>query len=168
MYSSHVSTILLRRFNPNVKQSASGSIMLLRGHCREYSKFGGYGRRIGSWFSDHGIKVARACTRQFEFVAAQRVRRSLHLFHLYTKIWDEIALKEFIKSWRRRIGRNTREFLVSAVGVTVYNWDDEKITDEDLYRQIFFFFNLLKNCSMLIFFRKNVAAIPKRLRKSIN
>lgn len=132
MYSSHMSTVLLRRFKPNVPRASRMNVLLL-GQCRYYGKFGGYGRRIGLWFSEQGVQVARACTRQFEFIAAQRVRRSIQLFQLYTKIWDEVALKAFMKSWRRRIGRNTREFLISAVGVTMYNWDVQTITDQELF-----------------------------------
>ncbi|XP_014220474.1 stAR-related lipid transfer protein 7, mitochondrial-like isoform X1 [Trichogramma pretiosum] len=82
---------------------------------------------------EHGAQLARLCARQFEFVAAQRVRRSLQIFQLYSKIWDEVALREFARSWRRRLARKARDFLVGAVGVSVYNWDQQRIHDKELY-----------------------------------
>lgn len=135
MYSHRVSTTLFRHLNSNIPQNGSGNVLLL-GHCRFYGKFGGYGRRISVWFGQQSAQVVRSCTQQFEFIAAQRVRRGIQLFNLYSKIWDEVALKEFMKSWRRKIGRNTREFFISAVGVTMYNWEGEKISDQELYRYV--------------------------------
>ncbi|KAF7412236.1 hypothetical protein HZH66_001132 [Vespula vulgaris] len=100
-------------------------------------KFGGYRKRIDLWFKEQSTQVAKACTRQCEFIVAQRIRRSIQIFHLYTKIWDEVVLKEIIKSWRTRVIRNSRKFLVGTVGVSVYNWDLERISDEEVnsYRQ---------------------------------
>lgn len=86
------------------------------------------------WLREQSIQVFKACTRQFEFIAAQRVRRSIQIFHLYTRIWDEVALKEFIKQWRRRVSKNTKDFLIGAVGVTMFNWETEKIPDREMYR----------------------------------
>ncbi|XP_015592069.1 stAR-related lipid transfer protein 7, mitochondrial [Cephus cinctus] len=133
MHCWHVSGILSRRFNSNLINNSTARNALCNRHSRAYGKWGGHGRRIGIWFREQGIQVARACAKQFEFIAAQRVRRSMQIFHLYTKIWDEVALREFIKSWRCRVGRNAKEFLVSAVGVSIYNWDRERISDEEMY-----------------------------------
>ncbi|XP_043286679.1 stAR-related lipid transfer protein 7, mitochondrial-like [Venturia canescens] len=132
MYSHRVSTTLLRHLNSNIPQNSTSNVLFL-GHCRFYGKFGGYGKQISIWFGEQSAQVVRSCARQFEFIAAQRVRRGIQLFNLYSKIWDEVALKEFMKSWRRRIGRNTREFFISAVGVTVYNWNGERISDQELH-----------------------------------
>jgi hypothetical protein len=87
-----------------------------------------------TWLQDQSIQVMKACTKQFEFIAAQRVRRSLQIFHLYTRIWDEVALKEFIRLCRFRITKNTKNFLMGAVGITMYNWDQERISDKEINR----------------------------------
>uniref|UniRef100_A0A0C9RS17 STARD7_0 protein n=1 Tax=Fopius arisanus TaxID=64838 RepID=A0A0C9RS17_9HYME len=90
-------------------------------------------RKLGLWLRKHSLEVTRACTRQLESIAAQRVRRSLQLFELYTKIWDEVALKEFLKAWRARMRRTGRELLFSSVGVTMFNWERDRIDNEELY-----------------------------------
>jgi hypothetical protein len=58
----------------------------------------------------------------------------MQVFHLYTRIWDETALREFMRSWKRRVTRNAKGFLISATGVTAYNWDRDRISDEEIKR----------------------------------
>ncbi|KAI4500635.1 hypothetical protein M0802_004227 [Mischocyttarus mexicanus] len=95
-------------------------------------KFGGYRKKIDLWVKEQSTQVAKACTKQCEFIVAQRIRRSIQIFHLYNKIWDEVALKEIIKSWKMRVVKNSKRFLMGAVGVSVYNWDLERISDEEV------------------------------------
>lgn len=102
------------------------------GHHENCGRFREYRSRVALWLKQQSGQVVKACTRQFEFIAAQRIRRSLQIFHLYTRIWDEVALKEFMKSWKRRAVRNARHFLTSSIGVTMYNWDRERISEEEL------------------------------------
>ncbi|XP_066595531.1 stAR-related lipid transfer protein 7, mitochondrial isoform X2 [Prorops nasuta] len=40
----------------------------------------------------------------------------------------------FIRSWTQRCTRNARHFLLSAAGVSVYNWNTERISDEEINR----------------------------------
>ncbi|XP_034940585.1 stAR-related lipid transfer protein 7, mitochondrial-like isoform X2 [Chelonus insularis] len=133
MYSSNLPH-LVRLFNHQVPHSSIHKTWLTK-NSRFYGKYKGYGRKISIWFSEQSLQVAKACTRQFEFIAAQRVRRSLQFFQLYAKILDDIAFKKFMRSWRRRLTKTlyTREFFISAVGVTMFNWDEERIADEELY-----------------------------------
>lgn len=132
MYSTNLSK-LLRLFNVRIPDTTTRRILLPPGQCRLYGKYSGYGRSIGVWIKEHRLQVARACTKQLEFIIEQRIRRSLQLFHLYAKIWNDFALKEFIKSWRHRLGYNCKGYLLSAIGVTMFNWDKERITDDELY-----------------------------------
>ncbi|XP_015110043.1 stAR-related lipid transfer protein 7, mitochondrial [Diachasma alloeum] len=123
----NISTALWRQLSP--KNGRAGSVTYLT-TCRHYS---GYTKRMGIWLRDHSIEVTNACTRQLEFIVAQRVRRSLQLFELWTKIWDDVALKEFLRAWRRRARRSGRELLFSSVGVTMFNWERDRIDNEELY-----------------------------------
>ncbi|XP_043667368.1 stAR-related lipid transfer protein 7, mitochondrial-like [Vespula pensylvanica] len=136
MYSWQLFNLMLKRVNFKY----TNSNVNLSSFSRRFNtriKFGGYRKRIDLWFKEQSTQVAKACTRQCEFIVAQRIRRSIQIFHLYTKIWDEVVLKEIIKSWRTRVIRNSRKFLVGTVGVSVYNWDLERISDEEVnsYRQ---------------------------------
>lgn len=135
MYTWKVTGHVLRRFNASYNASHGRLALASAQPCRPgRGKFGAYHRRINLWLRDQGTQVAQTCKRQFEFVAAQRVRRCMQVFHLYTRIWDETALREFMRSWRRRVARNAKGFLISATGVTVYNWDRDRISDEEIKR----------------------------------
>ncbi|XP_011875735.1 PREDICTED: stAR-related lipid transfer protein 7, mitochondrial-like isoform X2 [Vollenhovia emeryi] len=139
MYTWRLTGTALRRFNAGYG-SGNARLALVLQHCsgpraQGRGRFGSYRRRISSWFREQGTQVAQACKRQFEFVAAQRIRRCIQIFHLYTRIWDEVALREFLRQWRLRLARNSRNFLVSAAGVgCVYNWDRDRISDEEINR----------------------------------
>lgn len=137
MYTWKLTGHALRRFNTGYG-SGSGRLALVLQHCAPRTqgrgKLGSYRRKISSWFREQGTQVAQACKRQFEFVAAQRIRRYIQIFHLYTRIWDEVALREFMRLWRLRLAKNAKNFLISAAGVSVYNWDRDRINDEEINR----------------------------------
>ncbi|KAJ8674111.1 hypothetical protein QAD02_005373 [Eretmocerus hayati] len=136
MCSRYISGVLLKRNSPHFAcETYRNAHFYTNPYGKRHSKFKWCGRRMSLWLREQGVQVFRACTRQFEFIAAQRIRRSVQIFHLYSKIWDEVALKEFIKIWKRRMARNTRDFIVASVGVTMYNWDQERISDNEVYSQ---------------------------------
>ncbi|XP_043265609.1 stAR-related lipid transfer protein 7, mitochondrial-like isoform X2 [Colletes gigas] len=130
MYTVQSSGMLLKRFSANYVQNSTRLASFRQ--CERYGKFHDCRKRISHWLKAQGEQVAQACTKQCEFIIAQRIRRSLQIFHLYTRIWDEVALKEFMKSWRNRALRNSRHFLMSSIGITMYNWDRERITKDEL------------------------------------
>lgn len=74
--------------------------------------------------------------RQLEFVFAQRVRRGQQMFCLYSKWWEERALKEFLKKFRTSLGRNGKEFLIGATGVSLFNWQEKRISDDELQKHL--------------------------------
>lgn len=137
MYMWKLTGHALRRFNSG-HGSGSGRLALVLQHCgprtQGRGKLSSYSRRISSWFREQSTQVAQACKRQFEFVAAQRIRRYIQIFHLYTRIWDEVALREFMRLWRLRLAKNAKNFLISAAGVSMYNWDRDRISDEEINR----------------------------------
>lgn len=135
MYTWKLSGVVLRRYNTNYNQNSNRLAHFFgSNYSPSYGRFGDYRKRLSVWLREQGIQVTKACKRQFEFIAAQRIRRYLQIFHLYTRIWDEVALREFMRLWRLRVERNARNFLISAVGVTIYNWDRDRISDEELNR----------------------------------
>lgn len=136
MYTVQLSGLLFKQFHRDYVRYGTRLAPPFR-HYGNYGKFRECRKRISVWLKEHSGRVAEACTQQFEFIAAQRVRRSLQIFHLYTRIWDKTALKEFMKSWRNRAFRNSRRFLTSSIGVAVFNWDRERISEKELnsYKQ---------------------------------
>lgn len=131
MFSRIMTGILIKRHNPNL---SCETVKNFQYSTKIQGRYKWCKCKISMWLKGQSIQIVRACTKQFEYVAAMRVRRSIQIFHLYTRIWDEIALKEFIRSWRRRVTNNTREFLIGAVGVTAFNWEQERIVDDEMYR----------------------------------
>ncbi|XP_026674153.1 stAR-related lipid transfer protein 7, mitochondrial-like isoform X2 [Ceratina calcarata] len=131
MYVAQCSGFLLKQFGASYVRNGT-RLASSFGQYENYGRLREYRKKVALWLKEQSGQVAEACARQFEFIAAQRIRRSLQIFHLYTRIWDEVALKEFIKTWRNRTLRNTRHFLMSSIGVTVYNWDRERISEQEL------------------------------------
>ncbi|CAH2002178.1 unnamed protein product [Acanthoscelides obtectus] len=67
-----------------------------------------------------------------ECVLAQRLRRCQQMFCLYSRWWEERALKDFIKRMRQSLARKGKELALGAVGVSAYNWKDDRIPLEDI------------------------------------
>lgn len=61
-------------------------------------------------------KTLKMWARQFECVLAQRVRRGQQMLCLYSRWWEEKALKEFLKRLRISLSRNGKEFIIGALG----------------------------------------------------
>ncbi|KOC59167.1 StAR-related lipid transfer protein 7, mitochondrial [Habropoda laboriosa] len=131
MYVVQFSGLLSKQFSTTYARNGNRLASSFRQY-ENYGRFCEYRKRVALWLKEQGGQIVEACARQFEFIAAQRVRRSLQIFHLYTRIWDDIALKEFMKTWRNRALKNSKHFLMSSIGVTMYNWDRERISEDEL------------------------------------
>lgn len=81
---------------------------------------------------NHSVTCVKTWTRQCECVSAQQVRRAQQMFSLYTKLWEEQALKEFFKNMRQNVLRRSRHFIISAVGVSVFDWEKNRIQDKEI------------------------------------
>lgn len=91
-------------------------------------------RKIPTILKANSVNIVRNCTEQCEFVIAHRIRRSQQIFSLYTKLWDEVALKQFIRKLRGQLARRGKEFLLGAGVVSAFNWETERIKDDDMLR----------------------------------
>ncbi|CAH1176946.1 unnamed protein product [Phaedon cochleariae] len=67
-----------------------------------------------------------------ECVLAQRLRRCHQMFCLYSKWWEEKALKDFMRKMRQSLAKKGKEFALGTVGVSLYNWEENRIPDEDI------------------------------------
>ncbi|KAF5299232.1 hypothetical protein FQA39_LY02405 [Lamprigera yunnana] len=80
--------------------------------------------------------ILRLWVRQCEFVFAQRVRRGQQMISLYTKLWEERALVELLSKMRRQISKCGKEVIISAVGISAYNWDSNRISNNDMKKYL--------------------------------
>lgn len=83
---------------------------------------------------DHSVMCVKTWTRQCECISAQQIRKGQQIFCLYTKLWEEKALKEFFKVMRQRLLKHSKEFIISAIGVSLYDWENNSITDEEIIK----------------------------------
>lgn len=82
---------------------------------------------------DQSTIIIRAWTRQCEYIVAQRFRRTQQMFCLYTRLWEERALRELLKRMKQQITQRSKEFVFGAIGITAFNWDSCKISDQEIY-----------------------------------
>lgn len=66
-----------------------------------------------------------------EYVVAQRLRRCQQMFCLYSKLWEERALRDILRRMRYTLTKKGKELALSAAGISAYNWDQNRIPDED-------------------------------------
>lgn len=71
---------------------------------------------------------------------------------LYSRWWEERALREFLKRLRISFSRSGKEFIIGALGVSVYNWEDRRIADEEFLSHLddLKYINTLKDATMCL------------------
>jgi hypothetical protein len=89
-------------------------------------------QRFPPSLKEQSVQIVRMCTQQCEWVLAHRIRRGQQIFSLYSKLWDEVALKELMKKMRHQLSKRGKEFLLAAAGMSVFNWEKERIPDEEV------------------------------------
>lgn len=85
---------------------------------------------------EHSASALKVWVRQCECVVAQRMRRGQQMFSLYTKLWEEHALREFLRKMRQHMLKRGKEFMLGAVGITSYNWEKNRISDAELRKHM--------------------------------
>jgi hypothetical protein len=88
---------------------------------------------------EQSVHIVRVCAQQCEWVLAHRIRRGQQIFSLYSRLWDEVALKELMKRMRRQLSKRGKEFLLGAAGMSMFDWEKERIPDEEVFRSVFVF-----------------------------
>lgn len=79
--------------------------------------------------------VLRVWTHQCECVVAQKLRRGHQMFTLYSKLWEERALREFLKTFRQQLTRKSKALMFGAIGIvssTSYDWDANRIPEQEI------------------------------------
>jgi hypothetical protein len=95
------------------------------------------GQGLPQSLKEQSVHIVRECTQQCERVLAHRIRRCQQIFSLYSKLWDEVALRELMKKMRHQISKRGKEFLMGAAGMSVFNWEKERIPDEEVFGSVF-------------------------------
>nr|XP_045602634.1 uncharacterized protein LOC123760879 [Procambarus clarkii] len=80
--------------------------------------------------------LLRIIVRQCEVHTAQKFRRGLQLYTVYSRMWGEEAARTMLANFRRILLSRGRHMLLSAVCFTNFNWSKEKISNESLQRAV--------------------------------
>ncbi|XP_035218309.1 stAR-related lipid transfer protein 7, mitochondrial-like isoform X2 [Stegodyphus dumicola] len=70
-------------------------------------------------------------TRQCNFIVSQRVRRTSQVWNLYARLYTENTIKQIISQFAKNFRLKKRPFAV-LFGAALFNWDKEKITDDEI------------------------------------
>ncbi|XP_023018293.1 stAR-related lipid transfer protein 7, mitochondrial [Leptinotarsa decemlineata] len=80
--------------------------------------------------------VFKVWAHHCECVVAHRLRRCHQMFSLYSKWWEETALKDFIKKLKQSLTKKGKEFALGAVGISVINWDEQRIPEQEIKEHV--------------------------------
>ncbi|KAL3278366.1 hypothetical protein HHI36_013695 [Cryptolaemus montrouzieri] len=71
-------------------------------------------------------------TRQFECVLAQKIRRGHQMFNIYSKLWEEKNVKNFISRVKNCSKRKGTEIMLGSVSLLTFEWDKFRIPEKEM------------------------------------
>ena len=89
-------------------------------------------KRCSQTFKQDSGRIFEVWTQQCECVVAHRVRRGIQIFALYSNMWDHLALKEFVKSFKYQLAHHGKKLLLSSSIIAAFNWEENKMADNIL------------------------------------
>uniref|UniRef100_A0A1B6L3Z0 Phosphatidylcholine transfer protein n=1 Tax=Graphocephala atropunctata TaxID=36148 RepID=A0A1B6L3Z0_9HEMI len=91
-------------------------------------------KNIPEILKSHSVKIVQNCVQSCEYVIAHRIRRSQQMLCLYSKLWDEISLRQLIHRLKAQIQRRKHILLLGSSFVSAYDWNKERIPDEEILK----------------------------------
>ncbi|CRK86235.1 CLUMA_CG000041, isoform A [Clunio marinus] len=74
---------------------------------------------------------------QIDFFWSSRLRRSIQVYNFYRKIWDEKALREFLRHMKSNFFNRNRKLLLSSLGLFLFDWEKERIELDETVQEFF-------------------------------
>lgn len=78
------------------------------------------------------IVMGEILTKQFNFYASQRLRRMSQVWQLYSRLYTEKSFRQIVSQLARTLREKQKRPLSLLLGVAIFNWENEKITDEEI------------------------------------
>lgn len=91
-------------------------------------------KNIPEFLKSHSTKIVQNCKQNCEYVLAHRLRRSQQMMSLYTKLWDKMTLQHLVNVLISQFKRRRDQTIFSLGASLIYNWNKERIPDEDILR----------------------------------
>lgn len=85
--------------------------------------------------SKNNSNIVKIWVHHCECVFAQRIRRCQQMVCLYSKWWEEQALKDFLRKMRQTLSKKSK-FALAGIGISLYNWDENRISDDQLKQHV--------------------------------
>ncbi|KAG8315595.1 StAR- lipid transfer protein 7, mitochondrial [Homalodisca vitripennis] len=82
----------------------------------------------------HSVKIVQNCVQSCEYVLAHRIRRSHKMLCLYSTLWGEIPLYQFVRRLKAQLQKRKHLLLLGSGFVSAYDWNKERIPDEDILK----------------------------------
>ncbi len=92
----------------------------------------------------NSAKILKSWSQQFEYVVADRIRRSLNVLSLYRKWWGESAAKLLLQRISSEMAKKNK-FYFTACFTPLFQWSDKRIEETELLKCVINFQNLRKN-----------------------
>lgn len=91
-------------------------------------------KNIPEFLKSHSTKIVQNCVQNCGYVLAHRLRRSQQMMSLYTKLWDKMTLQHLVNVLIAQFKRRRDQTIFSLGASLIYNWNKERIPDEDILR----------------------------------
>lgn len=91
-------------------------------------------KNIPVFLKSHSTKIVQNCVQNCEYVLAHRLRRSQQMMSLYLKLWDKMTLQHLVNVLISQFKRRRDQAFLSLNASLIYNWNKERIPDEDILR----------------------------------
>lgn len=91
--------------------------------------------QISKLLESSSVNIVKNCLKQVECVVAQRVRRGQQMITLYTRLWEEKALRILFLRMKRLLHRRSKH-LILGTSFLAFDWENERISLDDLQRHV--------------------------------
>ncbi|XP_018327633.1 stAR-related lipid transfer protein 7, mitochondrial-like isoform X2 [Agrilus planipennis] len=85
-------------------------------------------------FSSHSIRLFKTWVSQWEYILAFRIRKGHQLICIYYRFWNEKNLKELLRQLKLQLFKNRKDVMLAVVGASVYDWNTNRIKDEEMVK----------------------------------
>lgn len=82
--------------------------------------------------NDKLVLLGEILTRQFNFYTAQRIQRLTQITSLYQRLYTEHAIKRMVSRLATRWQTYRPKSFGFLIGISLFNWQKEKITDDEM------------------------------------
>ena len=116
-------------------RTSSASRMLMRWSVKNMRKWTGHPslRRALTVVNEELDTISQLFAKQCNAIMVQRLRRSLQICSLYSRIYNECAVRYFASRFAQRIMQSSKGHRFPLMlGATIFSWAQERVTDEEL------------------------------------